>query len=390
MFRSLQYRMDAGRQVEERSRRHESAVNKTVRLLPLAAVSSSGAGLALSWLDRVDLGAHRRIKGLRLVTAYALAAMLGAMPEVAQGVSSRATLSTLASGFALWASVSESQATRPASCRDLMLLSAAATIGAASYVLLAPMLGPATSAWPELILAVGAFLVGSLRRFGVTGAGIGSQIYIGQLLAYGSNLTAPDLPAVGLAGLVAAVASIVPRMLSGPAERPGPAPSPVSTGTALVMGSQAAVAAAMIVSLNAAIGLTESAWAITACTYVVSASAAGTIDRVRRRIIGTAVGVPIGLAFLPLTADLPLLAWAAAAVATVIYAMALPVRYDVACGAFVFILIDTLALGGEHSMRLLFSRAWETVLGGAAGLMACGVVILLGLIVSAARTDNPC
>ena len=105
----------------------------------------------------------------------------------------------------------------------------------------------------------------------------------------------------------------------------------------------------------------------------------------RRRIIGTAVGVPIGLAFLPLTTDVPLLAWAAAAVAIVIYAMALPERYDVACGAFAFILIDTLALAGEHSMRLLSSRAWETVLGGAAGLMACAVVILLGRMLSAAR-----
>lgn len=350
-----------------------------------APVRSSGAGRALSWLERVDPGAHRRIRGLRLVTAYALAAMLGAMPEVAQAVSSRATLSALAGGFALWAGVSEAQATRAASCRDLVLLLGAATIGAAIYILLAPMLGPATSAWPELILAVGAFLVGALRRFGVTGAGIGSQIYIGQLLAYGANLTAADLPAVGLAGLVAAVASIVPRMLSGPAERPAPAPSPVSTGTAILMGSQAAVAAAAIVSLNAAIGLTESAWAITACTYVISASAAGTLDRVRRRIIGTAVGVPIGLAFLPLTTDVPLLAWAAAAVAMVIYAMALPERYDVACAAFAFILIDTLALAGEHSMRLLSSRAWETVLGGAAGLMACAIVILLGRMASAVR-----
>lgn len=343
----------------------------------------------MTWLERIDPGTHRRIKGLRLVTAYALAAMLGAMPEVAQGVSSRATLSVLASGFALWASVSEAQATRAASCRDLVLLTGAATAGAASYVLLAPMFGPVTSAWPELLLAVGAFLVGALRRFGVTGAGVGSQIFIGQLLAFGLTLTAADLPAIGIAGLVAAVASIVPRMLSGPAEQPAPSPPLVSAGTAIVMGSQAAAAAVAIVSLNAAIGLTESAWAITASTYVVASSAAGTIDRVRQRIIGTAIGVPIGLAFLPLTADAPVLAWAAAAIATVIYAMALPERYDVACGAFVFILIDTLALAGEHSIRLLSSRAWETVLGGVAGLMACGVVILLDRLLSAVRADRP-
>jgi hypothetical protein len=54
-----------------------------------------------NWFDRVDPGTHRRIKGLRLVTAFALAAM----PEI----SARHTtsLGALAAGFALWASVSE-------------------------------------------------------------------------------------------------------------------------------------------------------------------------------------------------------------------------------------------------------------------------------------------
>lgn len=68
--------------------------------------------------------------------------------------------------------------------------------------------------------------------------------------------------------------------------------------------------------------------------------------------------------------------------------MALPERYDVACGAFAFILIDTLALSGEHSVRLLASRAWETALGGTAGLIMCAVVFLLGRIVPAARSRN--
>jgi hypothetical protein len=327
------------------------------------------------WIERVDPGAHRRIKGLRLVTAYALAAMLGTMPEVANGLSSGATLSSLASGFALWASVSEGQVTRGRSSRDLILLSIAAAIGAASYVLLAPLLGPRTSSLPELVLATGAFCVGALRRLGVTGAGVGSQIYIGQLLAYGSQLTPDDLPAIGVAAMVAAAAAVVPRVLSGPGERPPPAPAPVSSRTALMMGIQASAAATAIVGLNAVVGLVESAWAITACTYVVSASAAGTVTRIRRRILGTAIGVPIGLAFLPLAADLPLFAWSAAAVATVIYAMALPERYDVACAAFAFILLDTLALAGEHSVGLLASRAWETVLGCGVGLLACAAVV---------------
>ena len=61
---------------------------------------------------------------------------------------------------------------------------------------------------------------------------------------------------------------------------------------------------------------------------------------------------------------------AALAAAMVIYAMALPERYDIACGAYAFVLIVTLAIGGEHSISLLAARAWKTVLGGALGLAA--------------------
>jgi hypothetical protein len=49
--------------------------------------------------------------------------------------------------------------------------------------------------------------------------------------------------------------------------------------------------------------LLEPARAITACTYVVAGSAAVTIDRVKSRIVGTMMGVPIGLAFLPPCVD---------------------------------------------------------------------------------------
>ena len=38
------------------------------------------------WLDRIDPGAHRRIKGLRLVTAYGIAAMLGTMAGYSRGL----------------------------------------------------------------------------------------------------------------------------------------------------------------------------------------------------------------------------------------------------------------------------------------------------------------
>jgi uncharacterized membrane protein YccC len=143
------------------------------------------------------------------------------------------------------------------------------------------------------------------------------------------------------------------------------------------MGLQAAIAALVIVALNDAIGLEESAWAITACTYVVAGSAAGTIDRVRRRIVGTAVGVPLGLAFLPVAVHAPILVWTAAAVAMIIYAMALPERYDVACAAFAFTLIVTLAVSGEHSIWVLAARGWETLLGGVLGLVTAMFVFPL-------------
>ena len=143
------------------------------------------------------------------------------------------------------------------------------------------------------------------------------------------------------------------------------------------MGLQAAVGALVIVALNAAFGLAESVWAITACVYVIAGSAAGTIDRVRQRIIGTVIGVPLGLACLPLAAAVPLVAWVAAALAMVVYAMALPERYDIASGAFAFTLIVTLAASGEHSIALLASRAWETVLGGVLGIVAATLLFPL-------------
>ncbi len=50
--------------------------------------------------------------------------------------------------------------------------------------------------------------------------------------------------------------------------------------------------------------------------------------------------------------------------------MALPERYDIACGAWAFTLIVTMAVAGEHSAFLLAARAWETLLGGVLGLAA--------------------
>jgi hypothetical protein len=359
--------------VDERS---AATLNPQVQTVPRQS-HSRRITEAAAWLERIDPGTHRRIKGLRLVTAYGIAAMLGTMPVISHGLSHGTLLSFLAAGFALWASVSEAQSTRSESTRDLVLLVAAAALGAAIMIGFAPLLTGPHRPGPELTLATGAFLVGYLKRYGVLGAGIGSQIYIGQLLAYGARLTSADLKMVGVAGLIAALAAIIPRLLSGPAEHPAlPLPGALVTETpALLMGTQAAVAALIIVALNNLVGLEESAWAITACTYVVASSRTGTMERIRRRILGTAIGVPIGLACLPLAIHAPLVVWMAAALAMIIYAMALPERYDIACAAYAFTLIVTMAATGEHSLKLLAARGWETLIGGALGLAAAILLV---------------
>ena len=213
------------------------------------------------WLSRVDQGAHRRIKGLRLVTAYGIAAMLGTMPDIVAGLPDGSALSSLAGGFALWGSVSEAQSTRAESSRDLLLLTIAAALGAAIFIVSAPSLRRIGFVGPEIVLASGAFCVGYLRRFGITGTGVGSQIYIGQLLAYSAGLGPQDLPIVVVAAVLATIASIVPRVLSDPAEHPPPTSTlPPRAGRIppeLAMGLQASVAAIVIVALNAAVGLAE-------------------------------------------------------------------------------------------------------------------------------------
>jgi|ERR1700756_3282975 len=125
-------------------RRTSAAANRRVRDRgkPVVSVCPSpetkGDGLQVAhiadWLERVDPGTHRRIKGLRLVTAYGIAALLGHLPEFSRGLSDSAWLSFLAAGFALWASVSEARTTRAESSRDLVVLCAAAAVGAVSIV----------------------------------------------------------------------------------------------------------------------------------------------------------------------------------------------------------------------------------------------------------------
>jgi uncharacterized membrane protein YgaE (UPF0421/DUF939 family) len=343
---------------------------------------------ALAWLDRVDPGTHRRIKGLRLVTAYGLAASLGALQDVTQSVPPGVSVGALAGGFALWASVSEARTTRFESSRDLAVLCIAAAFGALTFALFGSTFREFGRGGAELILVTGAFFAGYLKRFGLAGAGIGSQLYIGQLLAYGMDLRPGDSWAILIALLIGMLAAIVPRILSGPAEHPALLPALASEpaygrhviSPATAMGLQAACGALVVVVLNRAFGLAESAWAITACVYVVATSAVGTAERVRRRIYGTLVGVPIGIVCLPLAEHWPLVVWALSAFAMIAYAMALPERYDIACGAFAFVLIVTMAASGVHSVELLTARAWETLLGGALGLVASRVVFPLRVV----------
>jgi hypothetical protein len=327
---------------------------------------------ALAWLERIDPGVNLRVKGLRLVTAYGIAAMLGTLGDIRHGLPSGASLSALAGGFALWGSIYEAQPTRAKSARDLALFSAAAVCGALFFILLTPVLSGPHRPGPELAMVPGAFLVGYLRRYGVLGTGIGSQFFMGQLLSAFGKLQPEDLGMVAVAGVIAAIASIVPRLLSGPAEHPTPMPdvppSPGWTSVEMIMGLQAAVAAAVITALSAAFNLVESVWAITACTYVVANSTELTLKRIRHRVIGTFIGVPLGIALITVAPNAAILIWVLAAFAIMIYAMALPSRYDIACGAYAFTLIITLAVTGENSIFFLASRLWETLIGGVLGL----------------------
>lgn len=327
---------------------------------------------ASAWLQRIDPGENRRVKGLRLVTAYGIAALLGTLGDIQHGLPSGASLSSLAGGFALWGSVYEAQTTRAKSARDLALFGLAAICGAFFFILLAPILSGPHRPGPELAMVPGAFMVGYLRRYGILGTGIGSQLFMGELLSSFAKLQPEDLGMVVVAGIIAAIASIVPRLLSGPAEQPIPMTdipaSPGWTSVEMIMGLQAAIAATVITVLSAMFNLVESVWAITACTYVVANSTEMTLKRIRHRVIGTALGVPLGIALITIAPQAAILIWVLAAFAIVIYAMALPERYDIACGAYAFTLIITLAVSGENSVFFLASRLWETLIGGVLGL----------------------
>jgi uncharacterized membrane protein YccC len=52
----------------------------------------------------------------------------------------------------------------------------------------------------------------------------------------------------------------------------------------------------------------------------------------------------------------------------IVFTIALKGRYDVACGAFAFVLMVTLEISGQRSVSLLLARIWETLLGAVLGV----------------------
>ena len=329
-----------------------------------------------TWLAAIDPGAERRFKGLRLVAAYALAVAIGSLWDLASGASGGTHVANLAGGFALWGSVSEARTERVAASRDLFLLCAAATAGAILYSLLAPLVGQHTWAGSESVLITGAFLAAYLKSFGTLGAGMGSQVYIGELLAFGVGPQLADVGSVCAAGIIAMLSAILARWLLSRGQHANSTepsmnaslPPPPAQRVALLNGIQTSGAALVVVVLNDLFVLPESAWAITACVYIMTATRAETIRRARHRIIGTLVGVPVGLACMPIAVHAPLLTWILAALAMVVYTVSLPRRYDFACGAFAFTLMVTLEMSGQHSADVLLARVWETVLGATLGV----------------------
>lgn len=324
--------------------------------------------------QQLDLRRAAYCKGARIVASYAAAAGLAfALAHLAGLREQAATLFMLGANFALWACVSEMGVSRRHGMRLLAMMSVSAMLGAISFAFIGPLLAHAGPAAPEFALLPGAFAVGALKRFGPAGAGVGSQFYIGQMLAWSNGLAAPDMKLVLLAGLAAAVGTVLCRALLTERARPGepvPAQAPwPDTITALEMGLQSAAGALLVLALDAVVGLKEPAWAVTACVYVIAGTPDQTLHRGRQRMLGTLVGVALGLGSLPLVYHLPWLAWVAAAAAMMLYTVSLPARYDFACGAYAFTLMVTLAAQGEHSLAVLAARAWETLLGAAIAML---------------------
>ncbi|SDE84791.1 FUSC family protein [Terriglobus roseus] len=333
-----------------------------------------------------DIVSHRENgirKGARLILAYALAVGLSLLSahNIHPSLASPAALS-LCSGLALWACVSESAVDKRTSLQHAALLVTIGTVTAALLFSSTKYLHYGQHSFTELPLVLGAFCVAGLRVYGDLATGIGSQIYIGLLLAQ-SNIAnfswTGDGPWIFLIALTAA--TLPQLLLHGDMEitrgheihQTESAAQPMWLN-AFLLGLQSAIPAILILMLAPVFHLREPSWAITAAAYVVSAYSLGTADRIRRRIVGTVIGVPLGLLFLVFGTKEHLILWGGVAIGMLIYALSLPERYDIACAAYAFVLMLTMIASGERSVSLLASRVWETLLGcGLAALTMTGM-----------------
>ena len=508
----------------------------------------------VAWLDGVDPGGRRRIRGLRFVAVFAFASMAGTL--AVPGANSLAA-SACASTFAIWASVYENAATRRRASLELLALIGASALGAAIGAVWAAIVGSDGSAAALLPLAGSAFLVDYAKRYGTLATGAASMAFIGLAVGLGLDLTAHDLPTIGLSALIAVTAAVGLRVLGGASERdadalsrcrdfrrimaarlrryhdalhhtddaalarvvpktaelstawaaldtlvraeftdadliagylrteikrlytlmqtvfaigdslselqdaatdirdraalglvlhslraivlqdaeaadaarlaklewhcdrlieravaaPGhtietriallrvglttrhgvaPSRSSVPDGAATPSADpkpalgllpttrvaiQAGLSALTIIVLNHALGMHHVLWALIASTYVISSSVADTWSRGIRRILGTAVGVALGLAAALMFAQIPPVIWALAALAMVIYSIWMSLRYDVACGAYAFALVITLAEAGNSSWGAASARGIDTVIGAAIGMAFSALVL---------------
>jgi len=139
---------------------------------------------AVEWIERIDPGTHRRVKGLRLVTAYGIAALLVTLPSITQGLHGGESLGALAGGFALWRVCLGSDGSERVGPRSCPVVRSRSSGGAPDDVV-SSFPGGAGLSGRGACACCWAFLVGHMKRYGVLGARIGSQLYLGQLFAFG-------------------------------------------------------------------------------------------------------------------------------------------------------------------------------------------------------------
>jgi hypothetical protein len=130
-----------------------------------------------------------------------------------------------------------------------------------------------------------------------------------------------------------------------------------------------------IFAMKRAFDLPHALWAMAASTFVISSSIADTWSRGISRVGGTALGVAVGLGVALLFPHDTLVVWGLASLAVVIYSTALPLSYGVACGAYGFALVATLAAQGGSSWDAATGRGLATLVGAGVG-MAFSVAIL--------------